>query len=312
MASKGYFRLVQDYALYRVVEDIEWEPWPTTLKYMQENPKISISFDIQPDNVKQGLKDLEAYRDELLEEVALESKNVEVSTEGDLSDRVIESYTNSDKIKTHQERKNIHEALTLAALINQLMETNILTIISKKIQILESGVKPYGFLEGRAPHINVVKQLLASQEILSDSKIVKTLRNLLTSEFFMYEDIIFNERKKAEKERKKNRNHEAPDYANRIIYGNEYISNSRAYMAVVSHNKCCLSLDYEHLAPELFTLLMANSTDHIKDLVNMYLRKKMGPILRNQLMEVVRKRVENRLFIKRISDVLEIMAKHEI
>ena len=63
MASRNYFRLVQDYALYNVVEEIEWEPWPTTLAYLKENPKITISFDITPEKVKKSLKDLEEYRD---------------------------------------------------------------------------------------------------------------------------------------------------------------------------------------------------------------------------------------------------------
>ena len=162
MAGKNYFRLIQDYALYRIVEDIEWDPWPTSLQYMQENPKLTISFDINPENVKKSMKELEEYRDELLEEVMQESKDI-IADEEKITDRVIGSYTHSEKIKIHEARKNIYEALTIAALINQLMEPQILTINNKKLELVKSNVSPYGFLQNRQPYTSNLKNLLKSQ-----------------------------------------------------------------------------------------------------------------------------------------------------
>lgn len=163
MASKGNFRLIQDFALYRVVEDIEWEPWPTSLSYLKKNPNITITFDISPERVRASLKELEVYRDELLEEAAQEAQQVEINKNQSLADRVINSYTNAEKIKTLQKRKTIHETLTIAALINQFLERKILTINNRKLELVDSEVQTYGFLQQREPYTSMIKNLLQSQ-----------------------------------------------------------------------------------------------------------------------------------------------------
>lgn len=61
------------------------------------------------------------------------------------------------------------------------MEKKILAINKNKLELIDSEVQPYGFLQQNQPYFNLIRNLLQSQEILNDPKIMKTLANLLSN-----------------------------------------------------------------------------------------------------------------------------------
>ena len=80
-------------------------------------------------------------------------------------------------------------------------------------------------------------------------------------------------------------------------------------MAAISHNEYHEGMDFSPLFPELFTLVMANSNEQIKDLLNLLSTGKLNKNLKEELLKVTEKKVENRLLIKRITEVLDYLGK---
>lgn len=114
----------------------------------------------------------------------------------------------------------------------------------------------------------------------------------MTDEFFMYLDIEINEDKKLAKQKKKNKNHEAPNYVNRVTYGNQYIALSRSYMALLLHKTNGGTIhDIKGKTDELFILSLVHSNEAYKDLRSMFQESKMIPLYRQYLIETMRSKV---------------------
>lgn len=128
------------------------------------------------------------------------------------------------------------------------------------MELLDSEVSPYGFLDVNKPFSQQIKRILSSQEVLHDPKLIGIINSLLTNEYFLYFDIELTEDKKISRQRKKIKNHEPPEYVNIVQFGNLYISQARRYMACLLHKtRGGAHHDIRGLTDELFILSMINS-----------------------------------------------------
>lgn len=121
------------------------------------------------------------------------------------------------------------------------------------------------------------------------------------------------EDKKISKEKKRNKNHESTDCVNRIVYGSEYVSMARNYMAQLlykTHGGNKYSI--EDMTEELFILSMVNSNEAYKDIRSMFQWSGLIGLYRKYLISVMAAKVENRELIKRISSTIDFLTKREV
>lgn len=98
-----------------------------------------------------------------------------------MTQRIIKSYTTPSKIATLHRRKKLYEILSVVAIINSMMEEKLIDIKnSKKLELVDSGVAPYQFLNTEKSFSKYIKKLVNCQEVLHDPKLIGILNSLLT------------------------------------------------------------------------------------------------------------------------------------